>query len=336
MIHCEESDAAFQHFYPLSLLKKYTKTLMDERSIPIISNHVTPARTLTKKFIFPVLLDTDSDLSDDLNHTASNGIPIHNGPISFNGTTSTQPTPNSNPFPHPPWYPESAHFVRQWWPSLTNVPRVSCTVVLLATHDPVTHRTRFVLAQHYFRVPLNHAEWIQGPSGVIPNETATQLVNGAKSRDTHLTPVITSKQAEQDDALMHLWYVSTPFEVVRIVDGEEEDEQGAVERPRPLVAVDFGHAVWIEYVDSDDDRIRVDGEQDREPKWLRFVTFPPFIEDVGMCDVDRPGAMEGEVRTLEVPDEIDLNVVETINIDQSQGAVILSDSKGKIFILCYE
>jgi len=42
------------------------------------------------------------------------------------------------------------------------------------------------------------------------------------------------------------------------------------------------------------------------------------------------------VRTLQVPDELDLGLVETINIDQSQGAVILSDRDGKIFILCYE
>jgi hypothetical protein len=45
---------------------------------------------------------------------------------------------------------------------------------------------------------------------------------------------------------------------------------------------------------------------------------------------------EAVVRTLEIPEELDLDVVETINIDQSQGAVILSVKDGKIFILRYE
>jgi len=46
--------------------------------------------------------------------------------------------------------------------------------------------------------------------------------------------------------------------------------------------------------------------------------------------------MEGTVRTLAIPQELDLHEIETINIDQSQGAVILSLRQGKIFILCYE
>ncbi|TFY79006.1 hypothetical protein EWM64_g5007 [Hericium alpestre] len=37
-----------------------------------------------------------------------------------------------NPFKYPDWYPESAHFVRQWWPTLPAIPRLSCTVILFA------------------------------------------------------------------------------------------------------------------------------------------------------------------------------------------------------------
>ncbi|THU98409.1 hypothetical protein K435DRAFT_795700 [Dendrothele bispora CBS 962.96] len=119
-------------------------------------------------------------------------------------TTTSLP----NPYPFPPWYPESAHFVRQWWPTLStnssnsatgttydpstsgsfkptttatardsnlnngatssstnfspststsstsSIPRISCTVLLLASHDPFTHSTKYVLAQHYFCVPM--------------------------------------------------------------------------------------------------------------------------------------------------------------------------------------
>jgi hypothetical protein len=134
---------------------------------------------------------------------------------------------------------------------------------------------------------------------------------------------------ENADPLMRLWYVSKPFEVVCIQDGpEDEDDLGtAGERPRPLVAVDFGHAVWIEYTDA------VIHPMGGEAKWLRFVTFPSVCEDTSSIDTSRS---EGTVRTLEVPDELDLDNVETINIDQSQGAVILSVKEGKIFILCYE
>jgi len=132
-----------------------------------------------------------------------------------------------------------------------------------------------------------------------------------------------------------LWYVSKLFEVVRVSDapGTIDDEDNLPERPRPLIAVDFGHAVWIEYND-------VTTVEHENPRRLRFVTFPPFSEEYE-AEVERPPGRstynyEGEVRTLEIPSELDLGTVETINIDQSQGAVILSDKGGRIFILCYE
>jgi hypothetical protein len=184
----------------------------------------------------------------------------------------------------------------------------------------------------------------------------------------------------QDDALMHLWYVSKPFEVVRVFDAPGIDDEDEVsERPRPLVAVDFGHAVWIEYIEvtvgndepqqepdqnpeveldlelgleqsgaengvenGEDSKMESEVEGEEPPKRLRFVTFPPFSEDYEV-EVERPlgrngstCCYEGEVRTLEIPAELDLGTVETINIDQSQGAIILSDKGGRIFILCYE
>ena len=373
VIHSEESDAAFQHFYPLSLLEAYTRSLASKISVPTISSRVPPSETLTKKFIFPPVprgseIDTpeppatpttngtNADLTTT-DHNGTNGgqesispattVPL---PLPLSATPTVVAHPNPNPFPFPPWYPESAHFVRQWWPSLPGIPRVSCTVVLLASHDPETHRTRFVLAQHYFRVPLSHANWVHGHG---PGETGRSMeagtdeihVDGNIEGDVHRelkedagveeARVETTEDETDDDALMRLWYVSTPFEVVCVLDGtEDEDEAGGMsERPRPLVAVDFGHAVWIEYVENEDDRA-TRPEGDPEAKWLRFVTFPAF--GVG-DDEDGPriGA-EGDVRTLEIPHELDLDNVETINIDQSQGAVILSVKEGKIFILCYE
>ena len=300
-------------------------------------------------------------------------------------TTVLQPTElvpivqsPDNPYPFPPWYPESAHFVRQWWPTLPGVPRLSCTVVLLAAHDPATHRTRFVLAQHYFRVPITH-------------DTAPDTATPGSS-------------TEDDDEMLHIWYVSTPFEVVCVLDSPAEngDEEDTGDRPRPLVAVDFGHAVWVEYVgepggvygvdasrlvanassgpvysttsadsdeedrsDAGDDASEVsleglangstsqghdvppanphegdgsifDPRRHRVPKCLRFVTFPPVYTAYDRAAKQRKMREEAVVRTLDIPEELDLDGVETINIDQSQGAVILSVKDGKIFILRYE
>ncbi|EDR11703.1 uncharacterized protein LACBIDRAFT_314209 [Laccaria bicolor S238N-H82] len=257
--------------------------------------------------------------------------------------TTTTPTPNSNPFPLPPWYTKSAHFVRQWWPSLPNIPRIGSTVVLLAEHNQVSHRLHFVLAQHYFRVLVNHVEWDNynlyrtasglGVNSVTPpplrpsssSSSGSQLqsLTTSTSTSTSTTSLSTPTQIVQDDGPMHLWYISMPFEVI----------VGTM-----LVAVDFEHAVWIEYVEGGD----VDRADEGE-KLLRFVVFPAF-RDEWECERDlragrasgEGGGGRGEVRTLEVPEELNLSVVETINLDQSQGVVTLSDRDGRIFILCYE
>ncbi|KAF8058626.1 hypothetical protein FPV67DRAFT_1523101 [Lyophyllum atratum] len=380
VIHCEESDGAYQYFYPLHLLQAFTKQLTSKNDIPLISYSVSPAKTLTRKFIFPSIkdhlpsepietppsLEDTTDQNDAENTSAStspmNGIsaaapdPTH--PVPVHAPTDDQPT-DPNPFPFPPWCPDSAHFVRQWWPSLPGIPRVSCTVVLLSSHDPETHRTRFILAQHYFRVPLSHGETmascvtelrhrligqphplrrpddIQGQEANAPMENARASSGASKALATREREAAREEDVS-DDALMHLWYVSTPFEVVCISDGSDEDEE-ASDRPRPLVAVDFGHAVWIEFVDNEDDPTRPRSDE-LDAKWLRFVTFPPFGEDLEKVGEDGvPWAKSGGVvRTLDIPEELDLDAVETINIDQSQGAVILSVREGKIFILCYE
>jgi len=133
-----------------------------------------------------------------------------------------------------------------------------------------------------------------------------------------------------DAHMMKMWYVSSPFEVVSVNDTTDDDVQ---DRSRPLVAVDFGHAAWVEYRESEADRTAgILGPLElSEAKCLKFVTFPPMGEDVPVDE----GMTEGVVRTLDLPDELDLDNVETINIDQSQGAVILSSLEGKIFFLFY-
>ncbi|KAF8901856.1 hypothetical protein CPB84DRAFT_1679333 [Gymnopilus junonius] len=396
VIHCEESDAAYQHFYPLALLRTFITALPPEdhasagagagsassnststtAPTPVISRRVPPVRTLKKKFKFPM---EDDDMVPT-NNTNGN-IPISNG----NGSGVVvagpshhlllphllkhhnndllpphppppfpPPPPPPNPFPFPPWYPESAHFVRQWWPSLPSIPRVSCTVVLLAAHDPQTHGTRFVLAQHYFRVPLDRREWAEGIEGMgvawegVDAAAAAGVGVGVdvegggggkkgKGRenghvdphlDMHAQDTPSDMEAASDDALMHLWYVSKPFEVVR------DDDTQALDRPRPLVAVDFGHAVWIEYVRKEAECAAASSSSSSSSASASNIKNANANANATSTSTSNP--FEGQVRTLETPPELDLAMVETINIDQSQGAVILSDKAGRIFILCYE
>ncbi|KAL1687983.1 hypothetical protein GGG16DRAFT_95232 [Schizophyllum commune] len=330
--------------------------------------------------------------------------------LQLSDPSNDQPPPHStsasrhrrahNPFPFPHWYPESVHFVRQWWPSVPGIPRVSCTVCLLVSQD-MYGRARFVLAQHYFRVPMCPVR-LAGPrdsddeeelltdagadAGLSATSSRTEAVKAAERRKRavanwhprqgEVDPDAgkTGQREEGEDAPMQMWYVSSPFDVVCVAESDDETQLPGSERQRPLVAVDFGHAVWLEYIEPEKevqvqvhDEEALDAEIDAdleaaaalfqddvdnapedpagveppigpagglEAKRLRFVTFPLF--DDGPDAKDDLRLAEGQVRTLEVPKELDLNDVETINIDQSQGAVVLSVREGKIFILCYE
>ncbi|KZT22440.1 hypothetical protein NEOLEDRAFT_645929 [Neolentinus lepideus HHB14362 ss-1] len=384
VIHAEESESAFQHFYPLSLLQKHAHPVYHSSSfVPFLSDRVQPVFTISQPFAFPIPdllteaeVETESDSDQDdldltqnangngiVNGHAANGagvtiqIQIHapagDAPplmipvINANGNADNgnPDNPNTlNPYPFPPWYPESAHFVRQWWPTLPDIPRLSCTVVLLASHDPVTHQDSYILTQHYFKVPLDDSSE-PSPEGQLSPQSSSpsSLYNKYKLQN----PEDVNEEYTHSD-MMRMWYVSTPFEVVGVPEAMDEEEDGMFGgRRRPLVAVDFGHAAWIEYAPDDDP---IPGKR------LRFVSFPPISSpeeqvarngyiSVGIGYVRKGKGkeenimgreVEGRVRTLEIPEELNLDSVETINIDQSQGSIILSVSEGKIFILFYE
>ncbi|KZP18836.1 hypothetical protein FIBSPDRAFT_828896 [Athelia psychrophila] len=341
VIHSEELDAAHQHFYPIDLLQQHERVLSPQFPVPAISARISPARTQTRKFIYPPLAQTTNDsesspfIDQDGSTTAQLGSDTSR-PTSSSSASSTpsaqhslaNATPSTStgtisapgPFASPPWYPESAHFVRQWWPTLPGgVPKVSCTVILLADHDPITHHTRFAFAQHYFTVPFD-----------LPEANT----NG---EDTHAS----GTDVTYDPHMMTMWYVNTTHEVVYVQDSidDEAGEAHEQDRSRPLVAVDFGHAVWVEYCQAGVDRSSDLAPENvvPEPKCLKFVTFPPTTDDgpTGSHSRERTTPSTDAVKTLEVPDELDLDTIETINIDQSQGAVILSSTDGKIFFLFF-
>jgi len=284
VIHCEDREGVYQHFYPLDLLKQFVQP--STSSLPKVFDIIPAPRILKRPFLFPSSWD------------------IASSPLSSRR-----------------WYPESAHFVRQWWPTLPSVPKLSCTVFLLAEDNRTSRPTRFVLAQHYFDVPIS---------------------SGIEQRDSDEEDEQAPEQIDDEKPIARMWFVSIPFEPVCDIDEEDEHEivDGAgaivVGKCRPLVAIDFGHAAWIEYVEQPDGS---------KVKQLRFVSFPPVLmDDVGVLKVERgeggfyglEAEVEGRVHTLHVPDELDMDSIETINLDQSQGAILLSVRGGKVFILCYD
>jgi hypothetical protein len=367
-----------------------------------------PPRTLRRRFIFPHSLPGSHDVVDGaagagaVDGGAHPPAPLYGHPA---GAGALRPAGDpANPFRWPAWYPDSCHFVRQWWPAPAggSARRVSCTVVLLAHHDPSVHRNAYVLAQHYFGTPLAPDAPARAPEQLARGPDAqpewrVRVDGGGRAstpaRAPRAEPPCTAP--EPAGVPLRLWYASTPFEIVTVADrgAADEDDEDDFTRERPLLAVDFGHAVWVEYVpeealeeadvaarlqpaatrsadgadgaDSDaepdvdadadgdfaSDAASVghtavadadadDGQDDADvpphrPRRLRFTAFPPIDADAPEHGPE-PYPCEASVRTLAVPAELDLEEVETINMDQSQGAVFVSVRDGSIFVLYYE
>ena len=313
IVHCEDKDGIAQHFFPMTLLQQHTQL---PSSSPAASARVPATRIVTKPFRFP-------DFPDD----------------------------KPSPFFTHTWYPESAHFVRQWWPTLPSVPRLSCTVFLLAEHITEGHPANFIIAQHYFDVPVSGGKLVSldqyqrqrrtelQADGVPPAPNgAIQSTQAVSTDGVEEVPPLSDQDPEVEKPIGKMWFVSNTFEAVCTVEEDEENEFGEMVpgKCRPLVAIDFGHATWIEYVPQPD------GAKVKE---LRFVSFPPVVMDNKGVTKPRKGEegtfgledeTEGRVKTLPIPDELDINKVETINLDQSQGAILLSVEGGKVFILCYD
>ena len=213
----------------------------------------------------------------------------------------------------------------------------------------------FIIAQHYFDVPVSGGKVVTLDQYKRRRQTQLQAdgipnganVNGnahnAQHAGTGEVEVISAlsdlnPEVEEGKPIAKMWFVSNTFEAVCSVEEDEENEYGEMVpgKCRPLVAIDFGHATWIEHVPQPD------GAKTKE---LRFVSFPPVIMDENGVTKPKKGEegtfgledeTEGRVKTLPIPDELDIDKVETINLDQSQGAILLSVEGGKVFILCYD
>ncbi|CAL1711710.1 unnamed protein product [Somion occarium] len=352
VVHTEDSEMAVQHFYPLPILKRHAQPVENEKMFtPRVSGQLPPISSVSARFVFPSPVPPAGDVKSDASSFAHSDHAIDIPSIE---------TSVPNPFPPSTWLPDSAHFVRQWWPTLPIVPKLSCTVILFADHDQETHKTKYVLAQHYFRVPLTGGlPRTQPPSPVAtlhvaPRNQAGQADDhsdgswhsGASSASTLIddSTDVGNKldETEEQEASIRVWYVSEPFEVACTFDLEETDEGTIGVHPRPLMAVDFGHACWVEYMRDQELDENEAAEPFREKRRLRLVSFPPIIydEDEALGKESflkkKSNETEGVVRTLEIPHELDLDKADTLNIEQSHGTVIISTKDGKIFILCYE
>ena len=226
---------------------------------------------------------------------------------------------------------------------------------LLAEHNSEGHPVNFIIAQHYFDVPISGGKTVTfekyqrqrqtdlqaddappAPNSAPNNDRADNTQNvGVEALATQ-----SDRDLEAEDAkpIAKMWFVSDTFEAVCSLEEDEVNEDGetVLGKCRPLVAIDFGHATWIEYVP------RPDGTKTKE---LRFVSFPPVVMDQNGVIKPRKGEegtfgledeTEGRVKSLPIPEELDIDKVETINLDQSQGAILLSVEGGKVFILCYD
>lgn len=283
ILHSVDSHCASQHFYPISTLIRHVKPITVNTQ-----NSATGSLPKSTRFLASRLLVK---------------------PLSFVDFSDAprSPRPIENPHLYPAWQVEASHFVRQWWPTLHGINQTTSAVFLMATRAPgVT--PEFVIAHHYFNVPLRNAqERAPRDEGIT-----TSPLNPRKE-----------ESATDDSDTMRVSYVTPHFEIVCV-----KDEDPEIDRQRPLIAVDFGIAVWIEYTYGQFAFWQGPQPDDPIAMRLRFVTLPALGGG--------EHGIQGQVHTLETPEELDLASVETISVDQSHGTVHLAVKEGLVFILSYK
>lgn len=163
------------------------------------------------------------------------------------------------------------------------------------------------------------ANLLQAADGLV-NNVANYLYGGNVNEE--IDALNENGAAADDEAYVHVH--AHEHEHGDADPADDLDELSASVHIIPLIAVDFGCAVWLEYVAFGSDEKR-----------LRFVTFPPVDVDRGAHNFDCLSA-SGAVRTLDVPPEIDLGKVCHVGIDQAQGSVILGLSMNQVYIMRYD
>jgi hypothetical protein len=81
VIHCEETDAAYQHFYPMALLATYARKFPEDGSAPVVTHRVRPYESICRKYRFPSIPALEIE---DLSSTVSNPSTVV--PVTVPGT----------------------------------------------------------------------------------------------------------------------------------------------------------------------------------------------------------------------------------------------------------
>jgi len=192
----------------------------------------------------------------------------------------------------------------------------------------------FTLAQHYFSTPVRKQEmkrwYIRERFEIVCWPHSVTIVDA----DAPVPPAAQEVPDEQEQPLVAMEPVDAG--AFPAAPGEQEPDE-APQHVVPLIAVDFGCAVWLEYVSRRSMRKR-----------LRFVSFPGIEVDRG-CSDDSDAAYPsspyrnapflsrpGDVKTLEIPKAVNLEFVNRIGVDQAQGSVTLGLTDNRVFMLKYE
>ena len=241
-----------------------------------------------------------------------------------------------------------------------NVPQPSPADPPPGPNDPPPGTHLFTMAQHYFSVPLNSEKprwwYISEPVEIVcyphlPDFNVLPLAMEELVLPFHdpfdppnVPELDTVENNDEGDEEVQLEPEAAPWDIdlagnaqeVQLVhDGDANidlapDAHIALQqlaehgvRVSPLVAVDFGRAVWLEYKSFHSNELR-----------LRYVNFPSVDVDrsaEGFSGLSNPG----DIHTLEVPAEVDLKMVCHIGLDQAQGTVILGMRSSTVHVLRY-
>ena len=231
------------------------------------------------------------------------------------------------------WYPESAHFARQQWPTPPPVPRLSCAVFLLTEHNSEGHPVNFIIAQHYFDMPSSGEKPVVSlgqyqrqrqvalqANGISPTPNGASINahadNGQDPDEAEGRSALSDgvPEVEGGKPIARMWFVNSTFEGIRSVEEDEANEDRICSPSRQnegkvttiYVAPACGHG-----------RER---SHEAEEGWRKIR--------IG-------GRDRGAGPTPPIPDELGIDRVETMDLDQNQGAILFSVG-GEVFVLCYD
>lgn len=328
VIHAEEETRVTQYFYPYSFLRAYTTS--------------TPPSALDPPLVRPM---------------QTTEVPFLHTENPFSGKYITQ----SAHFVRQWWplLPDTQRLTRRSCTTFLqamSVPHPSPEDPAPGPDDPPPGTHLFTIAQHYFSVPLANEKprwwYMSEPVEIVCYPQLLEFDALTFPMEEVILPfdiplnlpnVFEAALLDAEDGVP-FDFQGAPWNVEQAAAGPHAAEvmqAGGAEfdpdlgahialqqlaahgRAFPLVAVDFGRAVWLEYKSFNSNEMR-----------LRYINFPPVDVDrskEGFSGLSSPG----DIHTLEVPPELDLKMVCHIGLDQAQGTITLGMRSSTVHVLRY-